>query len=172
MWRRPGMPRVNQTNLEFWIETRRSLNRTTDRPPQENDPADEQSVIAGYSTQDRVRITPRCPRVARASVLSACALRASTFCPICAASRKALRLGCYRASCPCPDRQCHLCRLRLRYRCRSDWPASSCPSWATFRGWQSLPPGHQWWSLDRLAPRFGHMRRYTRAPAPLQLRLS
>jgi hypothetical protein len=93
------------------------------------------------------------------------------FCRACSACRRALRLDCYRASCPCPGRRWHLSRRRWTCRSRSGSASSNSPWSTTYRGSQNLPPGRRSWSHDRLARHLVHMRRFRKASARPQLRL-
>ena len=95
-----------------------------------------------------------------------------TSCPACSAGRKASHLDCYRASCPCPGRRWRRYRLKWTCRFRSGSASWNCPSSATNRGWQNLPPDHRPWTPRHLALRLVHMRRSRRASAPLQVRLT
>lgn len=61
-------------------------------------------------------------------------MRSLTFCRACSACRRALRLDCYRASCPCPGRHWHRSRRRWTCRFRSGSASSNSPWSATCRG--------------------------------------
>jgi hypothetical protein len=59
---------------------------------------------------------------------------------------------CYLASCPCPDRHCHLCPPKWMCRFRLDWTASRSRMSATNSASQNSRRGLRSWKLARLAP--------------------
>ncbi len=85
-----------------------------------------------------------------------------TFCRACSACRRALRLDCHRASCPCPGRRWHLSRRRWTCRSRSGSASSNSP-------WSTTCPGVA--ELAAGSPVVVPRPRFRKASARPQLRL-